>query len=259
VFNEPISSIGTGTGLPGAITDSWDINKLKLTYQTSDLNFLQYNPKYFLFVYRANKKFGRPSQVYPNTRTNNEKYGKYFSHPANATGSAGTTITSIPTYNNFSAIGQEEIAILEPTFTSLTTEWNVNTDSGQPVALNGFNPLRFYKSQLAVNNYGGTTHTGQEFFPFPYSDTEHVRTTSYPNKKSIDSKTSDGFTTTINPRTNLYIKFAIVVQDPTNSARYIIGPMSDTVKIIPKAGYFNDDVDTGVTIKYYYDWATNIV
>ena len=279
-FNQDLSNFGNGSGLPGAYDNSWNPDYLKLTYQSSDFTFLNFNPKYFLFVYQAGKKMGKANSGNPNTRINNEKYGKYFSHPASFTGSyaddgmGGFTpnFTNVSTYSNFSGntnindcFGTGVNTIYTSSFSDFTTEWSVATGSGQTTILDGFDPLRFYWT--AVNLPSPTLFRGREFFPMLIEgayDVEisgsEVSVTSRKNyKRMVQPRDAFGVQTYTKPKVDLYIKFAIVIDDPLNAGRYLIGPMSDTIKIFPKEGYFNDDIDTGLTRKYYYTWGWKLV
>jgi hypothetical protein len=278
-FNEPISNLGDGSGLPGAIAESvWSTDILKLTYQTSDLSFLDYNPKYFLFVHYGSAKMANATDMHPNTRVNNSKFGRYFVHPPSYTGSYVDdegwlpNFTSSATYTNFSNIsapleyfGQGATPKYTSSFTAFTTEWSVATGSGQQTILTDFDPLRFYWFRNDVDLY---EYRGKSFFPFRTdfatgSDSGYkISTTTkkaYKKWAIEGSQTANGVTTYGKPRVNLYCKFAIVIQDPNNPSNYIIGPMSDTIKIFPRSGYFEDDVDTGLTYKYYYNWTWQVV
>ncbi len=270
-FNQLISSLGDGSGVPGAVIASpWNNDILKLTYQTDDLSFLSHNPKYFLFVYyKSGKMGGLNSPQHPNTRANNNKYGRYFAHPSSYTGSYiddgmggwNPSFTSTATYTNFSNGGDDFGGGANPrytsSFTAFTTEWSVATGSGQPTLLTDFDPLRFYWFKNDIDAY---QYRGKSFFPFRTdfatgSNTYAISTaTNHTYRRwAVDgSQTANGVTTYGKPRVNLYCKFAIVIQNPNNPSNYIIGPMSDTIKIFPMAGYFEDDVDTGNTYKYYY-------
>lgn len=244
-YNEPLS------GPPGTTVDSWSTNMLKLTYQTSDLDFLNYNPKYFLFVYKGAKKYGPPREPQNPARLNNQKFGKYFAHPSNLSGSVGSGVTSVATYTNFST--DDTTSQFSSSFDKFTTEWNVATGSGHPTTLTGFDPRRFYffRSGSGPDIEG----IGYEFFPWPVavsgSTNEFISVTSVKRFRKVIGVSGAG----PKPRVNLYIKFAIVVDDPSNPGGYIIGPMSDTVKIYPAQGYFNNGESTE---KYYYAWKTRL-
>lgn len=274
IFNENISSVGTGTGQPGSLISSWNNEKLKLCFDSTNIDFLNYNPKYFLFIYHSNYFFGSNNS---GSRQNSGKFGKYFTHPASFSGSyidsgmGGFTASfvNIGTYTNFSGNNNiDEIFGLDiynpinkysASFTDFTTEWQVATGSGQPTILNGFNPLRFY---YVSSSFG--LGKGREFLPMLISGSTNldngyfITTTTNKSKKYVNVRTSP-VTTYVKPRTNLYIKFAIVVDDPNNTGRYLIGPMSDTVKIFLKEGYFYDDLITMQTHKYFYRWAWKFV
>lgn len=251
-YNAPLSSLGDGNGVPGSIIDSWYPEALKLTYQTGDLSFLAHNPKYFLFVYNSAAKYRKTCINYPNTRINNEKYGKYFAHPPNITGSLNTTAVSNAAYANFS--GNTPITSgTNPNFSSFSTEWNVNTNTGQPTVLTGFNPLRFYW------NINTASSVASEFFPWPVADSGSLSVTTARNFDRFAGANHSPTPLPPTPRVNLYVKFAIVVDDPSNVGRYIIGPMSDTIKVYPRAGYFDDDINMTGTQKYYYTWTTRYV
>jgi len=251
-YNQPISQIGDGSGLPGAIQNSWDSSGLKLTYDTTDDTFLNYNPRYFLFTYIGNKKLSKASQNNPNTRINNEKFGKYFSHPPSFIGGL-----NVSTYKNFSGSGILD-GTYEPSFTSFTSEWDLIPGKGKVTPLNDFNPLRFYFSSL---NGGTSELRGQEFFPIRIDDcvgsigNNVVSVTTVNGYKNYADPHIGPPITYVKPRVNLHIKFAIVIDDPNNVGRYLIGPMSDTMRIYPKEGYFYDDIDTSETFKYYYTWS----
>ena len=253
-YNENISNLGNGSGLPGAIENSWNPEGLKLTYDTTDETFLNYNPKYFLFVYQGNKRQSQPTPQHPNLRVNNNKYGKYFVHPPSFSGAV-----NVSSYSNFGGSGME-FTSYAPSFSAFTSEWVVTPGKGHSTTLNDFNPLRFYYSN--INDIG---LKGQEFFPIRVDDcigvltnnTISITTVKKFNKNIIPKTTP--ITTYTKPRVNLHIKFAIVIDDPNNPGRYLIGPMSDTVRIFPKEGYFFDDIDLDDTFKYYYTWTWKLV
>lgn len=256
-YNQNISDIGDGSGNPGAIQNSWSPNGLRLTYDTSDDTFLNHNPKYFLFVYNANKKQSKAYTTHPNNRLNG-KYGKYFIHPASYSGG-----TNISTYKNFSGSLLQNSGSFEPSFTDFTTEWVVTSGKGKSTTLNGFNPLRFYYS--SINPIGESI--GREFFPIKVDDCiganpsgNKIRVTTIKgySRNYLQPKTTP-IVTYVKPKLDLYIKFAIVINDPNNPGRYLIGPMSDTVKIFPKSGYFEDDINDNQTYKYFYTWAWKFV
>jgi hypothetical protein len=252
-YDQPISNLGDGSGLPGAIQNSWSSNWLKLTYDTTDETFLNYNPKYFLFVYQGNGKQSKPT-INNTSRINNEKLGKYFAHPPSFSGGS-----NVSTYRNFSGNALEPSSYL-PSFSSYTTEWIVTPGKGKGTILDGFNPLRFYSSYI---NATPPLYKGQEFFPIRVDDcignlsgsTNEVSVTTVKNPKYYLTPRTSPITTYVKPRLSLYIKFAIVINDPNNVGRYLIGQMSDTVKIYPKEGYFFDDININDTFKYYYDWS----
>jgi len=255
LYNENISNLGDGSGLPGAIQNSWDQSGLQLTYDTMDNTFLNYNPKYFLFVYYGNKKMSRPTLSNPNNRLNS-KFGKYFVHPPNYSGG-----TNISTYKNFS--GDENLYFnkYNPFFTDFITEWDVTPGSGKQTTLSGFNPLRYYYSKIN-NNFG---LRAQEFFPIRVDDVigdlsdNRVSVTTTKTYKRYRTPQTTPIQTYVNPRLNLHINFAIVINDPSNSGRYLIGPVSETVRIYPKSGYFYDDIINNDTYKYFYTWTWKFV
>ena len=254
-YNVPISSLGDGNGIPGSIQGSWNQDGLRITYDTYDETFLNYNPKYFLFVYKKSKKQSKANTTQPNNRLNG-KYGKYFAHPPSFSGG-----TNISTYKNFS--GSELLnGTYEPSFADFTTEWDVTSGKGKETTLNGFNPLRFY---YPIIN-GTTPFIGQEFFPIKINDlisgnsgSVNVSTTTLKGYKKFLTKRTTPVETYLKPRVDLYLKFAIVINDPNNPGRYLIGPMSDTIKIFPKSGYFEDDINDIQTYKYFYTWAWKFV
>ena len=250
-YNQDISSIGDGNGLPGSIQNSWDSNGLKLTYDTKDDTFLNYNPKYFLFVYQGSKKQSKASEDHPNNRLNG-KYGKYFIHPASFSGG-----TNVSTYSNFSG-SEIDFDRYSETFVEFTSEWDVTPGKGKETLLNNFNPLRFYNSFINDTNNPGLR--GQEFFPIRVDDcigqltTNKVSVTTVKGFRKYVTQRTTPVVTYVKPRLNLHIKFAIVINDPNNVGRYLIGPMSESMKIFPKGGYFYDDINTNDTFKYYYTW-----
>ncbi len=276
VYNQAISNLGNGSGLPGAIATSWNNDVLKLTYQSSDDTFLNYNARYFLFVYQGSKKMGRQHNGNPNLRANNQKYGKYFSHPASFSGSyvdsgggsVSPSFTNVSVYDNFSGnnnysqvFGEGAYPKYTSSFTDFTTEWTVATGSGKPTLLEGFNPLRWYFTRVSGSSVG---YMGREFFPMKVSgSTNNIldgteNTVCVTTKRGVKKYMQQRPLSYIQPKVNLYVKFAIVIDDPNNAGRYIIGPMSDTVKIFPKEGYFLDDIDTSETLKYFYAWGWKI-
>ena len=247
-YNNNISSVGDGSGLPGAITNSWNADRLRLTYDTTDETFFNYNPKYFLFVSQGNKKQSKATPKYPNIRLNG-KYGRYFAHPPSFSGGV-----NISTYSNFSG-SITDFNNYDSSFASFISEWVVTQGKGKPTILNGFNPLRFYFS-----NVNGSQNKGQEFFPIKVDDCiggggNIVSVTTHKNFSKYRPQQTTPVQTYTNPRMNLYLKFAIVIDDPNNVGRYLIGPMSDTIKIFPKQGYFKENIITDNTLKYYYTWS----
>ena len=234
-----------GEVVPEPITNSWSEELLKLTYQTDNLEFLNYNPRFFLFVYKSHVT-SKPNQTTHPNRHKNKKYKKSFIHPPNFSVEWGETNTIVanPAYSKFSNASGDStyISHFESPFNNFTSEWVVPTKTGEETVLHGFNPLRFYASL-------GTTKIGHEFFPLKHTDKLDYSTTTSNNYLRFPTSSPN-----ISPRLNLYIKFAIVIDDPNNPGGFIIGDKTDTIKIFPQSGFFRN-LDTTIE-KYYYTWKT---
>lgn len=219
--------------LPDPIPNSWSEDLLKLTYESNDSEFLKYNPKYFLYVYKSH--LSAYNKVNPNAHSN-EKYKKSFVHPSNISyDSLSETYLANPTYINYSNGSDFNKNYFKIGFDKLSSEWDVNQGVGKSTVLSGFSPLRFYGPS-------GNTSTliGDEFFPLSFDNRFDMTV--------LTSKTRRFPLNASSTRLNLYVKFAIVINNPLDTNRYIIGPFSETIKIYPEYGYF----DTGQ--KYYYAW-----
>lgn len=223
--------------LPTGPLNGWIPEMLCLTYQSNETEFLNYNPRYFLYLYRnrvSTKQFNDNNEI---IRTN-KKFNFSFVHPASFTVNWETSgITSTGAYRNFSTGSIEEIAHFPIGYNEFTTEWDVPTGIGKQTILTGFNPSRFF-----TNNF---KQRGLDFFPFSYDDRFQYSTTTVKSPKRYPQNATV-------PRYNLYFRFAIVIDDPKNPNRYIVGPFSETVKICPLMGYFNDG---NPNQKYYYAWS----
>jgi hypothetical protein len=232
-----------GVSLPsaGTLSPSWSDDRLLLRYESMNLDFLNYNPKYFLFVYKSNRRaFYR--------QTLNYRTKKQYFHPFNAVRIDGN-FTWDGTYTNFSKhnLNDDPHHNYVAGFNQFASEWNVANNTGQYTRLTGFNPLRFYYNSF-------TDEYGDEFFPMnPVTEyNKGIVTTSRHFKKWPLYLRNNNLA---KPRVNLHIKFAIVIQNPADTAKWIVGPFSENVTISPLTGYFDDGV--GIN-KYYYGWRTRI-
>jgi hypothetical protein len=226
--------------LPSPISPTWNDELLKLTYESNDLSFLAYNPKYFMFVYKNNVT-GRARNLLPLEKLN-KKRNKSFVHPASFSYDWDTsTPTYLNTYENFSKFSPDtDLSNYQDPFNSFITEWDVPLNKGKETKLTGFNPLRFYSNTVEGPML---LIRGNDFFPLEVSLAKNYSVSTVKHTKKYTFNSS--------PRLNLYIKFAIVIQNPNNTNNYVIGPYSNTIKISPLAGYF--DI-SGTPTKYYYRW-----
>lgn len=216
---------------------TWNQSGINLYFNTNNLEFLNYNPKYFLYVYKE-KIRGSHKGIYIYPRKT-----KDFVHPPNGNNYGSTNNT----YTNYG--GTIYFDQYSPNFSAFTTEWSVENNIFKGTSLIGFDPLRFYK----VWNYGTSTwDKGTPFFPLIYysSITNNDKYVNVYGTKAVSS-------TKTNTKLTLYLKFAIVIQDPNNSSRYVVGPFSETIKIFPKKGYFNNGINNDVP--YYYSWSLSRV
>ena len=230
-----------GQALPVSdeLTPSWSDQLLRLRYQAYDTTFLNYNPKYFLFIYKPRERTRTVAPV--NMRLKNT-----YVHPTNCYRDGGGFIRGNPTYQNFSSSVPNLGAGFNPLFSAFSTEWSVAPKTGEATILDGFDPLRFY----ALN--AQSWQAGYEFFPMAISDYNKVSVTTCKNKKRWPAALSAQ-----KPRVTLHVKFAIVIQNPYNTNNFIVGPYSEPITITPVAGYFNDGSET--LQKYYYAWNVKII
>ena len=236
-YNQPRNNYGVNTDF------FQDINKL--------------NPKIFMFKWNRNG-LGHKGNL-DSKQTAVYTRGTW-SHPPNIINSE-----IVPTYTNFSA------GKLETYYPSLYTidnpltnpilarsEFDINYSGQYDVQINldTLNPFRFYKNLQygrgsSVNN--AYFNSSQDFFGTSYDNfTDWIKNRQrngannwlgYNNFPAIYKPTQSDF--------NVYLSFALVIQNPLNRNQYIIGQLSKPVKQSLLMGYNSGNNKVPKAFKYY--------
>lgn len=233
-YNQPRNNYGVNTDF------FQDINKL--------------NPKIFMFKWNRNGLAHAGEPV--NKQTAVYTRGTW-SHPPNIINSE-----IVPTYTNFSA-GKLEfyypgLTIDNPLSNPILarSEFDINYSGQYDVQINldTLNPFRFYcfaNAGTTVNakyfnskeNFFGTTYNSfQDWINNIYRNGAN-NTLGYKNFPEIYKPTQSDF--------NVYLSFALVIQNPSNTNQYIIGQLSKPVKQSLLMGYNSALNKVPKAFKYY--------
>jgi len=197
---------------------------ISLYWNGSDKTFLDYDPHFFLFRH-SNK--GTNHRYNGHGRADGPKKHCGFVHPANESGHM---------FTNFSAGSSDQYWG--------NTEWAIGeTKAGQLVDL-----VLESDNYYTINNHA-TGYLKNNYFP---------RTITSWNRE-VYLRGNKGKKLTIKAK-KVVLSFAIVIRDPKNPARYIIGPMSKTLIITPKIGVFQIpgdyiNVDNTLSIPNSPNWS----
>lgn len=197
-------------------------NGISLYWNGSDKTFLDYDPHFFLFRHSNRGSHHRQST---RGRAAGPKQHSGFVHPSHG---------SDPMFNNFSA-GNQDWG---------NTEWSIkDTKSGELVNL-----FLEADNYYMINNHA-TGYLSNNYFP---------RTITSWNRE-VYIRGNKGKKLKVKAK-KVVLSFAIVIRDPKNPARYIIGPMSKTLIITPKIGVFQIpgdyiNVDNTLSIPNSPNWS----
>jgi len=217
-YNQPRNNYGVNTDF------FQDINKL--------------NPKIFMFKWNRNglAHYGKPDSKQVATYTRGT-----WSHPPNIINSE-----ILPTYSNFSG---GNLNVMYPNFfvdigILARSEFDINYSGEYDVQINldTLNPFRFYRNF----DYGGGSslndayfNRNEDFFGNSFASFQDWiknrqrnganNTLGYSNSPGIYKPTQSDF--------NVYLSFALVINNPNNPSQYIIGQLSKPVKQCLLMGY----------------------
>ena len=177
------------------------IDGISLYWRGTDTNFMNYDPHFFLFQFTKGSVH-RKSNSHPYSSARKRRS---FKHPANLTGAMFTNFSG--SNNNFRGM----------------TEWSV-PDSNHLVNLE-LNPHDYYNI-----NSSSDVYTQDKFFPRTLQEWDNQVYLKGGYKSS-----------SLIPRApkKLVLAFAIVIRNPNDPSKYIIGPMSKTIIVYPKLSIFS--------------------
>jgi hypothetical protein len=178
------------------------INGISLYWRGTDTNFMNYDPHFFLFQFTKGGVH-KKSRHHPYSSARKRRS---FKHPHNSIGAM---------FSNFSGGTSSNSRGM--------TEWPV-INSNHLVNLE-LNPHDYYE----IDDFGGD-YTQNRFFPRTLVDWD----------SQIYLK--GGFkSSSLKPKTpkKIVLSFAIVIRNPKDPNKYIIGPMSKTIIITPKLSTFS--------------------
>ena len=175
-------------------------NGISLYWNGSDKTFLDHDPHFFLFRHSNRGSHHRQSTK---GKAAGPKQHSGFVHPSHG---------SDPMFNNFSA-GNGDWG---------NTEWSIKDTKSSELVNLFLEADNYYRINGDIRGY-----LNNHFFPrtiTSWNNDVYIRGNKG-KKLSIKAK-------------KVVLSFAIVIRDPKNPARYIIGPMSKTLIITPKIGVF---------------------
>jgi hypothetical protein len=212
--------------------------------------WLNYNPHYFLFYYRGRKKKGGVN--------GREKQPGGFMHPASVLGPIGVGVTG-PTCTGVlrgypSSVNNRDNDTNNYVSGWRTTEWPVGLTSGNPTFITEMGGTLSYSS-FHPNQYWANDLVNQT--PFPYYSAGN----QLPRYSSTDSPTIyNGGMIPKNQR-YMYFRFAIGIfyDSPSGIRKVIFGPMSETLRITPRAKSYGVQFDSYAIKKWIFSWQARLV
>jgi hypothetical protein len=219
---------------------------ISLYWSGSNSEFLNHDPHYFLFKY-VNQGQGQqaPSRVGYLGRKNSIRNNKTFVHPGtfdnrpepsnevilNDLGQEIRPYIKLkPMFKNFGG-GQTEVDYGFLTNKIKQTEWTVAGNAFNLTPLTNFHSSHYYK----LHNKGQI-----EIFPISdFADNSANVLNSMLSLSKVQRRIGGGLTDKPRHHLNLVFKFAIVIRNPQDPTKYILGGFSDALVIKPTKGLFS--------------------
>jgi hypothetical protein len=199
---------------------------ISIFWQGCDARFLQYNPRIFLFKYvkRNGQKKSSPR----------EKNHSTFNHPA-IYNYALAEDNFQAMFKNFGGCNIDNTAPIMwfPDTEFKKTEWVLNPIQNKFTELNNFD-IRHYVKCIPKN-------WENPYFPCKVDEWDT-------QKHSIQKVTAGLNREGIKRQRKVVFKFGIVINDPNNPQKYLIGNLSNSLIVEPCSGVFSGEM------KYYYKW-----
>lgn len=217
------------------------------------------NPHIFMFVWKrryAGMGVGNNSSHRQNQPISNG----FWSHCPNIEDSR-----IIPLYTNFGNMGDNSspyswansyfgyINDVNSVSINARSEWSMN-NSQNIVDLDRLNPFRFYSKKgpgLSMNVSEAFYNQSLDFFDASIDFTTFTKSRSRVNQNN--QSMARGGSIWYNPRQsdfNIYLAFALVINNPENTNQYIVGPMSNPVKQSLVMGLNNSLIKIPKSFKY---------
>jgi len=231
-----------------------NVNPIAVGFDSSNTEFLNYNPKIFLFQQCHTKK-SKTSALYA------RKALKKFVHHPHLEGMLGQrqfgNFTGGDIYNGSGGIIPATNEFGEKTF---QTEWplsfdNTNRDRFQQMTIVSISPKQHYYNPL-------TRDQGNDIFPISLENWNGAADAGWFGNTDKLLQRYNGKVKFIGSQKKLIFKFAIVCQNPLALEKPIIGPFSDELIIRPCLGWFYNGsllpADPYYKGRYFYKWNFSI-
>ena len=213
--------------------------------------WLNYDPHYFLFYYRGRKKKGG--------QNGRGKVPGGFMHPASVLGPIGAGVTG-PTctgvLRGYPSSSNSRSADTGPDYYVSgwrTTEWPVGLTSGNPTFITEIGGTLSYSS-FHPSQYLKNIEVNQQTFP--------RLTAGFPLNFRYQTNDNEYVTVGV-PRNQkyMYFRFAIGIfyDSPSGIRKVLFGPMSDTLRITPRAKTYGVQVDGYAQREWIINWQARLV
>lgn len=191
----------------------------------------KYDP--YIFMFHWKRRISSNAVNHKSHRPNRVLYHGGWTHPANIIDGA-----TDPRYTNY---GTTTHYFAGYPFTNngainniqAQSEWSLQK-SEQILNLVNLNPFRYYRNADAANNNASQYfNTDKDFFNAGIQFEEWVKLRSRNGAHNRSGYEGGNPHITNNPRQsdfNVYLAFALVIQNPENTNQYIVGPLSNVVK-----------------------------
>ena len=210
---------------------------ISLFWNGANTDFLQHDPHYFLFKYvkKGQGQGGRKRQF-----NNSDRKGKTFVHVGQVDRKENEDYTPLqPMFTNFGGGGNSGFNLDETkNFIKIgdtkQTEWAINQTPFALSRLLNFKAKHYYKNK-----------DSGDFFPITdFADNSANVLNSFISLPKVQKQVGVGLSDSPRYNLNLVLKFAIVIRNPLDPTKYILGGFSDSLIIKPTKGYFSDvDLD----------------
>jgi len=190
------------------------------------------NPHIFLFHWKR-KISGLGLNANRSHRPNGVLSRGGWTHPQHIQGGVCQAVYSNYGYNGISAFynGYAMPSGNTPGIYAFS-EWSLN-NSEQIIVLNNLNPFRYYRNTDASFDVAAQYYNvDNNFFDPTYDFENFIKKRSRTGANNLYAYNGNIHIQN-NPRQsdfNVYLAFALVIQNPENTSQYIIGPLSNVVK-----------------------------